>query len=113
MLDIKDGLEWDVGSLQPNQPADRQVAVVFKTDVVGKLVEEEVSSRQCHHPGVLQVSVRVCDVELEVKVEVDGTALVMVTFPSNLQLKQSAQSGSSGSHFGTSSYASMTSLMTP
>lgn len=48
-----------VGSLHPNQPGVWQVVVVDDTDVVDTLSEDDVLSRQCHHPGVLQVSVRV------------------------------------------------------
>ena len=104
----------EVGSLQPNQPGVRQVVVVVDTEVVDTLAaDDEVLSRQFHHPGVLQVSVRVYDLEVDVAVEVDGLVLVVVIVPSNLQLKQSAHSMSSGSHFGTSSYGLITSLMTP
>jgi len=57
-----------VGSLQPNQPGVLQVVVVeidvelvlvlILVLVVFVLVDD--SSKHPHHPGVLQVSVRVC-----------------------------------------------------
>lgn len=109
----------EVGSLHPNQPGVLHVVVGADTDAVDVLIEEDVLSRQCHHPGVLQVWVRVYDREDredredDVGVRLVEDAVVVVIVPSNLHLKQSAHSASSGSHFGTSSYTLITSLMTP
>ena len=44
-------------SLQPNQPGEMHVVVVYV--VVTTLLVVVVSSRQPHQPGVLQVEVRV------------------------------------------------------
>lgn len=77
-----------VGSLQPNHPGDLQevVVMVLVMVVVGVVVVD--SSRQPHQPGVLQVSVRVCDVVL------DGLLVLLVVvslllLSKNFQLKQS------------------------
>jgi len=76
-----------VGSLQPNHPGDLQevVVIVLVMVVVGVVVVD--SSRQPHQPGVLQVSVRVCEVVL------DGLLLLVVVslllLSKNFQLKQS------------------------
>lgn len=63
-------VEVSVGlaSLQrPKNPGDSQVAVELDVPVEDENVLV-VSSRQPHHPGVLQVSVRVCVVLLDVVV---------------------------------------------
>jgi F0F1-type ATP synthase membrane subunit c/vacuolar-type H+-ATPase subunit K len=77
-----------VGSLQPNHPGDLQeeVVIVLVMVVVGVVVVD--SSRQPHQPGVLQVSVRVCEVVL------DGLLVLLVVvslllLSKNFQLKQS------------------------
>jgi hypothetical protein len=80
-----------VGSLHPNQPGVLQevvvnVLVMVVVGVCGFVVVD--SSRQPHQPGVLQVSVRVCDVVLEGLL----VALVVVSLlllSKNFQLKQS------------------------
>ena len=96
---MEEEVNVEVGSLQPNQPGVWQVVV----DVIGAVVvtplDVVVLSRQLHHPGVLQVSVRVYDLELEVGEDV--VVVVVVNVPLNRQLKQSTHSGSSGSHVGT------------
>ena len=77
-----------VGSLQTNHPGDLQeeVVIVLVMVVVGVVVVD--SSRQPHQPGVLQVSVRVCEVVL------DGLLVLLVVvslllLSKNFQLKQS------------------------
>lgn len=115
---VEDDVEVEVGSLQPNQPGEWQVLVDVDVDseVVDVILEEVVVSRQPHHPGVRHVSVRVYEVEVEVDVGmvvVEEIELVELTFPSNVQLKQSLQSASSGSQTGTFSSTAITLLMTP
>jgi hypothetical protein len=73
-------------------------------DVVETLLDDVVLSKQCHQPGVLQVSVRVCELKVDAAEEVNDVELVVVIVPSYLQFKQSVHSTSSGSHLGTSSY---------
>lgn len=99
-----------VGSLQPNQPGvlHEEVVIVLVMVVVGVVVV--VSSRQPHQTGVLQVSVRVCDV-VELIVEVLEVVVSLLLLSKNFQLKQSWHSASS-SHPGTVSYFSSTSLIT-
>jgi hypothetical protein len=104
-------------SLQPNQPGVWQVVVVTRGVVVAVVEASEVVvvvvvdlSKHPHQPGVLQFSVRVCVLEVDVDEEV---VVEVVIVPLNRQLKQSTHSESSSSHFGTSSYARTTSLMTP
>ena len=65
-----------VSSLQPNQPGVSQV-VVDDVEVLVVVVGAEVvdSSRHPHHPGVLQVSVRV-------RVVVDVAVLALLVFVS-------------------------------
>jgi hypothetical protein len=106
-------VDVEVGSLQPNQPGVWHVVVVVVETEVVNVLADEVLSRQCHHPGVSQVCDRVYGLEAEVAAVLDEVALVVGISPSNLQLKQSTQSMSSGSHIGTSAYTSITSLMTP
>jgi hypothetical protein len=79
--------------------------VSVDVEVVVTTVVVVVSSRQPHHPGVLQVLV-------EVVVDTLVVVVVAVLFPStNFQRKQSSQP-SSKMHWGTSSYFSMISLIT-
>ena len=87
--------------------------MVVDNEVVEALDDVVVLSRQCHHPGVLHVSVRVMASEVDVTEEVDRVVLVVFIVPSSRQLKQSLHSTSSGSHFGTSSYVWITFLITP
>ena len=106
-------LEVVVGSLHPNQPGVLQLVVVEVALVVVAEVEVAVvvveSSRQPHHPGVLQVDVRVRVREvLDVREVVVSEPLLS----KNFQLKQSMHSVSAV-HAGTSSYTSITLLMTP
>jgi len=84
-----EGVNVDVGSLQPNQPGVWHVVVVVVDTEVVDALPDEVLSRQCHHPGVSQVCVRVYDLEVEVAAGLDEAALVVRICPSNLQLKQS------------------------
>lgn len=114
---VEDEVEVEVGSLQPNQPGEWQVVVGVDSEVVDIVPEEDVLSKQPHHPGVRQVSVRVYDLEVEIEAEIEEVVeeivLVVFTFPSYLQLKQSLHSTSSGSHRGTFSSTAITFWMTP
>jgi hypothetical protein len=96
-------------SLQPNQPGVLQVEVDVLVVVVVVAVPVVVSSKQPHQPGVLQVSVLVLVLVEEVELEV-----VVVSVPLLSYIFQLAQSRHSGVnlHSGTSSYLSITSLMT-
>lgn len=114
-LGVAPVLEVVVGSLHPNQPGVLQLVVVEVASVVVADVDVVVvvvvvdSSRQPHQPGVLQVAVRVRVLDvLEVREVVVSEPLLS----KNFQLKQSTHSVSAV-HAGTSSYASITFLMTP
>jgi hypothetical protein len=89
--------------LHPNHPGEMQLVVVYVVVITGVVeVVVDDSSRQPHHPGVLQVVVLVYVVVLVVLVLV----LVVLSLPllsKNFQLKQSTHS-SSGSHAGTVLY---------
>jgi hypothetical protein len=113
IVEIVESVDVEVGSLQPNQPGVWHVVIVVVEREVVDALPDDVLSRQCHHPGVSQVCVRVYDLEVEVAAGLDEVVLGFRIFPSKRQLKQSTQSTPSGSHFGTSSYTSITSLMTP
>lgn len=78
--------------------------------VVIGVVEVVVSSLHPHHPGVLQVDVRVAvvDVLRETELVVVGSDPLLSKY---FQLKQSTHSVS-WTHSGNSSYARMTSEMT-
>ena len=97
----------EVLSLQPNQPGVKHVVVVTVVVSVVVAVPVVVSSRQPHHPGVLQVSVRVrvLDVDEDVVEDVIGSVPLLSYI---FQLPQSLHSGVN-LHSGTVSYFMMTS----
>lgn len=98
-------------SLQPKNPGEIQVVEVTVLTRVLVEVGEVVllSSRQPHHPGVLQMDTRLVLVNDEV-----ADVFFVVVVPDELllkyfQLKQLASGQSTtGSHFATVSYASIT-----
>ena len=112
-LGVAPVLDVVVGSLQLNQPGVLQLVVVVVASVVVADVEVDavvvVSSRQPHQPGVLQVDVRV---RVRDVLDVREVVVSEPLLSKNFQLKQSAHSVSAV-HAGTSSYASITFLMTP
>lgn len=94
-------------SLQPNQPGVRHVVVVIVVVSVEVAVPVVVSSKHPHHPGVLQVSVRVRVLDVD-DVEVDDVMGSVPLLSYIFQLPQSRHSGVN-LHSGTVSYFMMTS----
>ena len=112
-LGVAPVLDVCVGSLQPNQPGVLQLVVVGVVSRVVVDVEVVVvvvdSSRQPHQPGVLHVDVRVRVLDV---LDVRDVVVSEPLLSKNFQLKQSTHSVSAV-HAGSSSYASMTFLITP